>query len=49
MSKTYLDSLYALTGQVAVITGGTGTLCGEMAEALALAGVEVVLVGTQAA
>jgi NAD(P)-dependent dehydrogenase (short-subunit alcohol dehydrogenase family) len=49
MSKNYLDSLYALTGQVAVITGGTGTLCGEMAEALALAGVEVVLVGTQAA
>ena len=48
MSSSYLDKLFALDGQVAVVTGGTGTLCGEMAEALAQAGVEVVLVGTNA-
>src|SRR5580698_527694 len=47
MSQSYLDTLFALSGQVAVVTGGTGTLCGEMAEALAQAGVEVVLVGTK--
>jgi len=49
MSQSYLDALFALNGQTAVITGGTGTLCGQMAEALASAGVEVVLVGTSAA
>ena len=49
MSLSYLDKLFALDGQVAVVTGGTGTLCGEMAEALAQAGVEVALVGTNAA
>jgi NAD(P)-dependent dehydrogenase (short-subunit alcohol dehydrogenase family) len=41
----YLTSLYALTGKVAVIIGGTGELCGAMAEGLAGAGAEVVLVG----
>jgi NAD(P)-dependent dehydrogenase (short-subunit alcohol dehydrogenase family) len=41
----YLTSLYALTGKVAVVIGGTGELCGAMAEGLAGAGAEVVLVG----
>src|SRR3989440_854940 len=41
----YLTSLYSLTGKVAVVIGGTGELCGAMAEGLAGAGAEVVLVG----
>lgn len=41
----YLTSLYSLTGKVAVVAGGTGELCGAMAEGLAAAGAEVVLVG----
>lgn len=41
----YLNSLFNLGGKVAVIIGGTGELCGAMAEGLAGAGAEVVLVG----
>src|SRR5689334_25085360 len=41
----YLASLYSLTGKVAVVIGGTGELCGAMAEGLAAAGAETVLVG----
>lgn len=41
----YLTSLYSLAGKVAVVIGGTGELCGAMAEGLAGAGAEVVLVG----
>jgi NAD(P)-dependent dehydrogenase (short-subunit alcohol dehydrogenase family) len=41
----YLNSLFSLDGRVAVIIGGTGELCGAMAEGLAGAGAEVVLVG----
>jgi len=41
----FLTSLYALNGKVAVIIGGTGELCGAMAEGLAAAGAEVVIVG----
>jgi NAD(P)-dependent dehydrogenase (short-subunit alcohol dehydrogenase family) len=41
----YLHSLFSLTGKVAVVIGGTGELCGAMAEGLAGAGAEVVLVG----
>jgi NAD(P)-dependent dehydrogenase (short-subunit alcohol dehydrogenase family) len=37
--------MFGLTGQVAVVIGGTGELCGAMAEGLAGAGAEVVLVG----
>src|SRR6266498_3650813 len=44
-SSDYLTSLYSLTGKVAVVIGGTGELCGAMAEGLAGAGAEVVLVG----
>jgi NAD(P)-dependent dehydrogenase (short-subunit alcohol dehydrogenase family) len=41
----YLNDLFSLTGKVAVVIGGTGELCGAMAEGLAGAGAEVVLVG----
>jgi NAD(P)-dependent dehydrogenase (short-subunit alcohol dehydrogenase family) len=41
----YLASLYSLQGKVAVVIGGTGELCGAMAEGLAAAGAEAVLVG----
>jgi NAD(P)-dependent dehydrogenase (short-subunit alcohol dehydrogenase family) len=44
-SSDYLSSLYSLSGKVAVVIGGTGELCGAMAEGLAGAGAEVVLVG----
>lgn len=42
---SYLSSLFSLQGKVAVVVGGTGELCGAMAEGLAGAGAEVVLVG----
>lgn len=45
MANSYLSQLFDLTGKVAVVIGGTGELCGAMAEALAGAGAEVVLVG----
>lgn len=44
-SSDYLSSVFSLNGQVAVVIGGTGELCGAMAEALASAGAKVVLVG----
>ena len=45
MSAEYLNSLFSLDGRTAVVIGGTGELCGAMAEGLAAAGAEVVLVG----
>ena len=45
MSAEYLNSLFSLTGKTAVVIGGTGELCGAMAQGLACAGAEVVLVG----
>jgi NAD(P)-dependent dehydrogenase (short-subunit alcohol dehydrogenase family) len=45
MSQTYLESLFSLAGKTAVVIGGTGELCGAMAEGLAAAGAKVVLVG----
>ena len=44
-THNYLNTLFSLNGQVAVVIGGTGELCGAMAEGLAGAGAEVVLVG----
>jgi len=41
--------LFSLTGKVAVVIGGTGVLCGEMASGLAAAGATVALVGRDAA
>lgn len=45
MSKSYLNTLFGLENKVAVVIGGTGELCGSMAEGLANAGAETVLVG----
>lgn len=42
---SYVESLFSLEGKNAVVIGGTGVLCGEMAQGLAQAGAEVVLVG----
>ncbi|NNK38589.1 MAG: gluconate 5-dehydrogenase, partial [Xanthomonadales bacterium] len=42
---TTIDSLFSLEGKTAVVIGGTGELCGAMAETLAGAGAAVVLVG----
>lgn len=45
MSESYLKELFGLDSKVAVVIGGTGELCGAMAQGLASAGAEVVLVG----
>ncbi|HNC24169.1 MAG TPA: SDR family oxidoreductase [Opitutaceae bacterium] len=46
--SSYLQQLFGLGGKVAVVIGGTGELCGAMAEGLAGAGAEVVIVGRNA-
>ncbi len=43
------SELFNLTGKTAVVIGGTGELCGAMAEGFAAAGAQVVLVGRDAA
>ena len=43
--SSLIHDLFNLTGQTAVIIGGTGELCGAMAEGLAGAGATVVLAG----
>lgn len=40
-----IEKLFSLKNQTAVVIGGTGTLCGEMARGLAGAGAHVVVVG----
>jgi NAD(P)-dependent dehydrogenase (short-subunit alcohol dehydrogenase family) len=45
---SYLENLFSLSGKTAVVIGGTGELCGAMAEGMAAAGAEVVLVGRSA-
>jgi NAD(P)-dependent dehydrogenase (short-subunit alcohol dehydrogenase family) len=47
MSATPAE-LFNLSGKTAVVIGGTGELCGAMAEGLAAAGAQVVLVGRDA-
>ncbi len=42
---SYLEDLFSLKGKTAVVIGGTGELCGAMAEGLAKSGAETVLVG----
>lgn len=42
---SYIDSIFSLEGKTAAVIGGTGELCGTMAEGLARAGAEVVIVG----
>ena len=41
MGESYLDGLFGLAGQVAVVTGGGGVLCGAMGRALGRLGVQV--------
>src|SRR3954471_2703470 len=45
MSQSYVDQLFGLSGQVAVVIGGTGVLGGALAEGLARAGATVVIAG----
>ena len=45
MSQPYLEELFGLSGQVAVVIGGTGVLCGALANGLAKAGAAVVVSG----
>ncbi len=45
MSNSYLENLFGLAGQTAVVIGGTGVLCGAMAEGIAQAGAFVVVAG----
>jgi NAD(P)-dependent dehydrogenase (short-subunit alcohol dehydrogenase family) len=41
VDRAYLESLFALSGKVAVVTGGGGVLCGRMSRALGKLGVKV--------
>jgi len=43
--SAFLDELFGLSGQVAVVTGATGVLCGALARGLAQAGAVVVVAG----
>jgi NAD(P)-dependent dehydrogenase (short-subunit alcohol dehydrogenase family) len=47
-TEPFLRDLFGLDGKVAVVIGGTGELCGAVAEGFAAAGAEVVLVGRNA-
>lgn len=42
---SFLENLFSLKGKTAVVIGGTGELCGAMADGLAGAGAEIVVVG----
>ena len=48
MPASFLQQLFGLEGQVAVVIGGTGVLCGAMAQGLAQAGAIVVVAGRDA-
>jgi NAD(P)-dependent dehydrogenase (short-subunit alcohol dehydrogenase family) len=41
MSQEYINDLFALEGQIAVVTGGGGVLCGALSRAFGKAGVKV--------
>ena len=45
MATSYLDELFGLSGQVAVVIGGTGELGGAIAEGVGRAGAKVVVAG----
>ena len=44
----YLEDLFGLRGQVAVVIGGTGVLGGALAKGLAKAGATVIVAGRDA-
>jgi NAD(P)-dependent dehydrogenase (short-subunit alcohol dehydrogenase family) len=48
MSAEYLQKVFGLDGKVAIVTGGTGVLCGAMASGIAQAGATVVVAGRSA-
>ena len=48
MAPSYLDELFGLSGQVAVVIGGTGVLGGSLAEGIGKAGATVVVAGGHA-
>ena len=43
--SNFLEDLFGLKDKTAVVIGGTGVLCGEIAQGLAEAGAEIVIVG----
>jgi NAD(P)-dependent dehydrogenase (short-subunit alcohol dehydrogenase family) len=45
MANDYLEELFGLAGQVAVVTGGTGVLGGALCQGLARAGAHVIVAG----
>ncbi|MEM9283846.1 MAG: SDR family NAD(P)-dependent oxidoreductase, partial [Verrucomicrobiota bacterium] len=45
---SFVEDLFSLEGKTAVVIGGTGVLCGEMAKGLARAGARVTVVGRNA-
>ena len=48
MKHDYLDALFGLSGQTAIVVGGTGVLGGALADGLAAAGAHVVVAGRNA-
>ena len=48
MKHDYLDALFGLSGQTAIVVGGTGVLVGALADGLAAAGAFVVVAGRNA-
>ncbi|MFO1022425.1 MAG: SDR family oxidoreductase [Planctomycetales bacterium] len=48
LAAQYLQQLFGLQGQTAVVIGGTGVLGGAIAEALCFAGAETIIVGRNA-
>src|SRR3954467_5451417 len=48
MSNSYVEDLFGLSGQVAVVIGGTGVLGGALAQGLGQAGATVVVAGRDA-
>ena len=48
MKHEYLDTLFGLSGQTAIVVGGTGVLGGALADGLAAAGAFVVVAGRNA-
>ena len=45
MSKSFVEDLFGLDGQLAVVIGGTGVLGGALADGLGKAGATVVVAG----